>query len=275
MSVGPRSAVVHSDAGALLLAIDVGNTNISFGLFEGERGAPRTLRADWRLETRSGRTADEYAALLGELFRHAGLAFARVKAVVVSSVVPPVLAPLDRFCHQYLNLEPLVVGPGTKTGVPILYENPREVGADRIVNAVAAFERWPRGAIVVDFGTATTFDVITPRGEYAGGVIAPGLSISADGLYQATAKLPRVEIARPASVIGRNTVASMQAGLVFGYAGLVDAIVERICGEIDFSPHVVGTGGLARLIARETRTIEDCDDMLTLQGLAIIYDRNR
>ena len=275
MSVGPRSAVVHSDAGALLLAIDVGNTNISFGLFEGERGAPRTLRADWRLETRSGRTADEYAALLGELFRHAGLAFARVKAVVVSSVVPPVLAPLDRFCRQYLNLEPLVVGPGTKTGVPILYENPREVGADRIVNAVAAFERWPGGAIVVDFGTATTFDVITPRGEYAGGVIAPGLSIAADGLYQATAKLPRVEIARPASVIGRNTVASMQAGLVFGYAGLVDAIVERIRGEIDFSPHVVGTGGLARLIARETRTIEDCDDLLTLQGLAIIYDRNR
>jgi type III pantothenate kinase len=274
MSVGPRSAVVHSDAGALL-AIDVGNTNISFGLFEGERGGPWTLRADWRLETRSGRTADEYAALLSELFRHAGLAFARVKAVVVSSVVPPVLAPLDRFCRQYLKLEPLVVGPGTKTGVPILYENPREVGADRIVNAVAAFERWPGGAIVVDFGTATTFDVITPRGEYAGGVIAPGLSISADGLYQATAKLPRVEIARPASVIGRNTVASMQAGLVFGYAGLVDAIVERIRGEIDFSPHVVGTGGLARLIARETRTIEDCDDLLTLQGLAIIYDRNR
>ena len=275
MSVGPRSAVVHSDAGALLLAIDVGNTNISFGLFEGDRGGPRTLRADWRLETRSGRTADEYAALLGELFRQAGLGFARVKAVVVSSVVPPVLAPLDRFCRQYLGLEPLVVGPGTKTGVPILYENPREVGADRIVNAVAAFERWPGGAIVVDFGTATTFDVITPRGEYAGGVIAPGLSIAADGLYQATAKLPRVEIARPASVIGRNTVASMQAGLVFGYAGLVDAIVERIRGEIDFSPHVVGTGGLARLIARETRTIEDCDDMLTLQGLAIIYDRNR
>jgi type III pantothenate kinase len=285
MSVGPRSAVAHPDAGALLLAIDVGNTNISFGLFEGDRGSPRALRADWRLETRSGRTADEYAALLGELFRQSGLAFtregqsglafARVKAVVVSSVVPPVLAPLDRFCRQYLSLEPLVVGPGTKTGVPILYENPREVGADRIVNAVAAFERWPGGAIVVDFGTATTFDVVTPRGEYAGGVIAPGLSIAADGLYQATAKLPRVEIARPASVIGRNTVASMQAGLVFGYAGLVDAIVERIRGEIDFSPHVVGTGGLARLIARETRTIEDCDDLLTLQGLAIIYDRNR
>lgn len=271
MSVGSRSAV----EGALLLAIDVGNTNISLGLFERDRARPRTLRADWRLETRSGRTADEYAALLGELFRYAGLDFARVKAAAISSVVPPVLAPVERFCRQYLGIEPLIVGPGTKTGVPILYENPREVGADRIVNAVAAFERWPQGAIVVDFGTATTFDVITPRGEYAGGVIAPGLAISADGLYQATAKLPRVEIARPASVIGRNTVASMQAGLVFGYAGLVDAIVERIRGEIDFSPHVVGTGGLAPLIARETRTLQECDDMLTLQGLAIIYDRNR
>ncbi|HEY5089739.1 MAG TPA: type III pantothenate kinase, partial [Polyangia bacterium] len=142
----------------MLLAIDVGNTNISLGLFEREGGRGRTLRADWRLETRSGRTADEYAALLGELFRYAGLDFGRVKAAVISSVVPPVLAPVERFCRQYLGIEPLIVGPGTKTGVPILYENPREVGADRIVNAVAAFERWPQGAIVVDFGTATTFD---------------------------------------------------------------------------------------------------------------------
>jgi type III pantothenate kinase len=148
------------------------------------------------------------------------------------------------------------------------------VGADRIVNAVAAYQRWPQGAIVVDFGTATTFDVVTARGEYAGGVIAPGLTVSAEALYQATAKLPRVEIARPPSVIGRNTVASMQAGLVFGYAGLVDAIVDRIRGEIDFTPRVVGTGGLSALIARESRTIDECDDMLTLQGLAILYDRN-
>jgi type III pantothenate kinase len=271
MSVGPRSAV----EGALLLAIDVGNTNISLGLYDRDRGRPRTLHASWRLETRTGRTADEYAALLGQLFGYPRLEFGQVEAVAISSVVPPALAPIERFCRQYLEVEPLIVGPGTKTGVPILYENPREVGADRIVNAVAAFERWPQGAIVVDFGTATTFDVITPRGEYAGGVIAPGLAISADGLYQATAKLPRVEIVRPASVIGRNTVASMQAGLVFGYAGLVDAIVERILGEIDFAPHVVGTGGLAPLIARETRTLEECDDLLTLQGLAIIHDRNR
>jgi type III pantothenate kinase len=270
MSAGPAPT---SEA-ALLLAIDVGNTNVSLGLFERATGAVWTLRADWRLETRSGRTADEYAALLGELFRRAALDLDAVTAVAISSVVPPALAPLAQLCRRHLEIEPLIVGPGIKTGVPILYENPREVGADRIVNAVAAYERWPQGAIVVDFGTATTFDVVTARGEYAGGVIAPGLSVSADALYQATAKLPRVEIARPASVIGRNTVASMQAGLVFGYAGLVDAIVERIRREIDFSPRVVGTGGLAPLIARDARTIDECDDMLTLQGLALLYDRN-
>ncbi len=257
MSAGPASDS-HREP-ALLLAIDVGNTNVSLGLF-GRTGAAWTLRADWRLETRSGRTADEYAALLGELFRRARLDLDAVTAVAISSVVPPVLTPLAQLCRRHLKIEPLIVGPGIKTGVPILYENPREVGADRIVNAVAAYERWPQGAIVVDFGTATTFDVVTARGEYAGGVIAPGLTVAADALYQATAKLPRVEIARPASV--------------FGYAGLVDALVDRIRGEIDFSPRVVGTGGLAALIAREARTIDECDDMLTLQGLAILYDRN-
>ncbi len=159
--------------------------------------------------------------------------------------------------------------------MPILYENPREVGADRIVNAVAAHQRWPEGAIVVDFGTATTFDVVTARGEYAGGVIAPGLMVSADALYHATAKLPRVEIVRPKNTIGRNTVASIQSGLVFGYAGLVDAIVTRIQAEVDFQPRVVGTGGLAPLIAAESKTIQECDDLLTLRGLALIHERNR
>jgi type III pantothenate kinase len=260
-----------SSDGAFLLAIDVGNTNISFGLFDGAR----KLRADWRLETRSGRTADEYVAILSELFRRADLEFNEVKSVSVSSVVPPILAPIERLCRVYLNLTPLIVGPGTKTGVPVLYENPREVGADRIVNAVGAHDRWPQGAIVVDFGTATTFDVVTPRGEYLGGVIAPGLNVSADALYHATAKLPRVEITRPPAAIGRNTVASMQSGLVFGYAGLVDALVGRIKAEIDFDPRVVGTGGLAPLIAAEARSIDECDDMLTLRGLAIIHDRNR
>jgi type III pantothenate kinase len=260
-----------SNDGALLLAIDVGNTNISFGLFD----VQRKLRADWRLETRTGRTADEYVAILSELFRRAGIDLGKVTAVAVSSVVPPILAPIERLCRVHMNVTPLIVGPGTKTGVPVLYENPREVGADRIVNAVAAYDRWPQGAIVVDFGTATTFDVVTARGEYLGGVIAPGLTVSADALYHATAKLPRVEIARPPTAVGRNTVTSMQSGLVFGYAGLVDAIVGRIKAEVDFAPRVVGTGGLAPLIAAEARSIDECDDMLTLRGLAIIHDRNR
>jgi type III pantothenate kinase len=257
----------------MLLAIDIGNTNLALGLFQLPGG---TLRADWRLETRAARTGDEYAALLAELFRLAGLELAAVTAAIVSSVVPPVLFPIERFCRKHLRLEPMVVGPGTKTGMSVLTDNPREVGADRIVNAVAAHKRWPQGAIVVDFGTATTFDVITAKGEYAGGVIAPGLNVSADALFSATAKLPRVEIAKPKTAIGRNTVASMQAGLVFGYAGLVDALVDRIKAEMPgFAPRVVGTGGLAPLIAKETRTIDECDDMLTLQGLALIYERNR
>jgi type III pantothenate kinase len=261
---------MSSDA-AFLLAIDVGNTNISLGLFD----AARKLRADWRIETRSGRTADEYVAILSELFRRTDLAFDAIRSVAISSVVPSIVSPLERLCRVYLNLTPLVVGPGTKTGVPVLTENPREVGADRIVNAVAAHDRWPQGAIVVDFGTATTFDVVSARGEYLGGVIAPGLNVSADALFHATAKLPRVEIAHPPAAIGRNTVASMQSGLVFGYAGLVDALVGRIKAEVDFAPRVVGTGGLAPLIAAEARSIDECDDLLTLRGLAIIHDRNR
>jgi type III pantothenate kinase len=255
----------------VLLALDIGNTNIAIGLFD----LPARLVGDWRLDTRASRTGDEYAALLSELFHLAGLELGTVKAAIISSVVPPAMFPIEQLCRRYLHLEPMIVGPGIKSGMPILYENPREVGADRIVNAVAAYRRWPGGAIVVDFGTATTFDVVTSRGEYAGGVIAPGLSLSADALFSATAKLPRVEIARPRTTVGRTTVASMQSGLVFGYAGLVDAIVDRIKAEVDFSPRVVGTGGLARLIAKETRTIDECDEMLTLEGLALLYERNK
>jgi type III pantothenate kinase len=263
----------------MLLAIDVGNTNIVLGIYDlratpagGEgRAAAATdhpgLRAHWRLDTRATRTGDEYAALLGQLFQLAGLSFADVSAVIVSTVVPPALFPLTRFCEDFIQREPLVVGPGIKTGISILCDNPREVGADRIVNAVAAHARWSQGAIVVDFGTATTFDVITPRGDYAGGIIAPGLMVSADALYSRTAKLPRVEITRPRTAIGKNTVASIQSGLVFGYSGLVDALVGRIRAEIDFQPRVVGTGGLAPLIAAESSTIDECDDMLTLDGL--------
>jgi type III pantothenate kinase len=254
----------------MLLAVDIGNTNTVFGLFAGNE-----LRLEWRAETRVERTGDEYAALLRGLFELSGIRMQEVTAGIISSVVPPATSPIERFFNRYVKLAPLVVGPGMKTGMPILYENPREVGADRIVNAVAAYARFPQGAVVVDFGTATTFDVVTDRGEYAGGVIAPGLAIAADALFRSTAKLPRVEITRPKTAIGRNTVNSIQAGLVFGYAGLVDAIVKRIQAEAKFSPRVVATGGLAGMIAAESSTIEECDELLTLRGLQILYERNR
>jgi type III pantothenate kinase len=253
----------------MLLVVDVGNTNTVLGVYEGD-----ALRAHWRIETKKGRTADEYAVLLRELLGLAGLPWPSATAGIISSVVPPVLFPLEDLFRRHLHFAPLIVGPGIKTGMPILYENPRDVGADRIVNSVAAFEKVRQGCIVVDFGTATTFDVVTPRGEYAGGAIAPGITISADALYHAAAKLPRVEIARPAKVVGRNTVASMQSGLVFGYAGLVDAIVERMRAEIDYPARCLATGGLATLIARESKTIEEADEMLTLRGLKILYERN-
>jgi type III pantothenate kinase len=253
----------------MLLAVDIGNTNIVFGLFEGAE-----LRLEWRAETRVERTGDEYAALLRGLFELSGIQLPEVTAGIISSVVPPATSPIERFFQRYLKLTPLVVGPGIKTGMSILYENPREVGADRIVNAVAAYARFPQGAVVVDFGTATTFDVITDRGEYAGGIIAPGLAISADALFRSTAKLPRVEVTRPKTAIGRNTVNSIQSGLVFGYAGLVDALVKRIQAETKFSPRVVATGGLAGLIAAESSTIEECDELLTLRGLQILHERN-
>lgn len=254
----------------MLLAVDIGNTNIVFGLFEGE-----TLKTDWRIETRVERTGDEYAALVRGLFDLANLKLSDITAGIISSVVPPATAPIERFISRYLSLTPLIVGPGVKTGMPILYENPREVGADRIVNAVAAHARFPQGAVVVDFGTATTFDVVTDRGEYAGGIIAPGLMIAADSLFRATSKLPRVEIVRPKTAVGRNTVASIQSGLVFGYTGLVDALVNRIRAEVKFTPRVVATGGLAALIAAESSTIEECDELLTLRGLQILHERNR
>jgi type III pantothenate kinase len=254
----------------MLLVVDVGNTNTVLGVYDGDE-----LRAHWRIETKKGRTGDEYAIILRELYGLAGITWPGATAGIVSSVVPPVLFPVEDFFKRHLKLTPLVVGPGIKTGMPILYENPREVGADRIVNAVAAYEQYKSGCIVVDFGTATTFDVVTPKGEYLGGAIVPGIQISADALYHAAAKLPRVEIVRPARVIGRNTVASMQAGLVFGYAGMVDAIVERMRAEADFPARCLATGGLAPLIAKESRTIEASDEMLTLRGLKILFERNR
>jgi len=262
--------ILYYPFGTMLLVVDIGNTHTAFGLFEGD-----SLRFDWRMETRSERTADELAAAMRGLFELEGLDMRRVDAAIISSVVPPATLPMEGLLARYFKLTPLLVGPGMKTGMPVLYENPRDLGADRIVNAVAAYARFPQGAIVVDFGTATTLDVVTARGEYAGGIIVPGLLISADALYRATAKLPRVEIARPKSVVGTNTVASIQSGLVFGYAGMIDALVGRIRAELAYSPKVVATGGLGALVARESAAIEEYDDLLTLRGLKLLHERNR
>ena len=254
----------------MLLAIDVGNTNTVLGAFDGVK-----LRHHWRIETSQTRTADEYGILLHQLFASVSLDPGKVSEVVVSSVVPPMAFTLEAMCQRYFKVRPLFIGPGVKTGMPILYENPREVGADRVVNAVAAFERWRCGLVVVDFGTATTFDAVSPKGEYLGGAICPGIAISMEALFRHASKLPRVEFARPTSVVGKNTVASMQSGLVFGYVGLVDGICERMAAELGFQPKVVATGGLAPLVAGVSRAISEVDEHLTLDGLRLIHDRNR
>jgi len=253
-----------------LLAIDVGNTNTVLGIWRGD-----DLVASYRIETNERRTADELSVLLRGLLAGSQLDVADLDSAIVSTVVPTALFPVTGLCEKRLRIPLLVVGPGIRTGMPILYENPREVGADRIVNAVAAYERVRRGCVVVDFGTATTWDVVSPRGEYLGGIIAPGIQISAEALYRHAAKLPRVELTRPGKVVGRNTVASMQSGLVYGYAGMVDSVVDRIRAEVDFDTACLATGGLAPLIAAESRTIEAADALLTLRGLKILYDRNR
>jgi len=254
----------------VLLAVDVGNTNTVLGAFEG-----KVLRQHWRVETSHRRTADEYGIQVRELFAAGGLDPRGVDAVAVSSVVPPLAFALTGMSERYFGVKPLFVGPGVKTGLPILYEDPREVGADRIVNAVAAWDRWACGMIVVDFGTATTFDAVSPRGEYLGGAIAPGVGISMDALFRHASKLPEVEFARPAHVVGKNTIASIQSGLVYGYVGLVDGICARMSEELGFSPRVVATGGLAPLIAGVSKSIAEVDEHLTLHGLRLIHERNR
>lgn len=254
----------------MLLAVDVGNTNTVLGLYDGER-----LVHDFRIETSKGRTTDEYHVLLSSLLMLAGVRTADVRASILASVVPSLNDTFVEAIDRAFDHEIMLVGPGIKTGMPILYENPREVGADRIVNAVAAHHRVGGAVIVVDFGTATTFDCISEKGEYLGGAIAPGMEISASALFSRAAKLPRAEIARPPRAVGRNTVHSMQAGIVFGYVGLVDGLVERLRSEIGADCAVIATGGLAHLIEPESQTIDDIDDYLTLEGLRLLYERNK
>jgi type III pantothenate kinase len=253
----------------MLLTIDVGNTNTVLGVFEGA-----SLRAHWRLTTRREQTADEYGILFRNLFAASALDRAEVDAVALASVVPPLTPVLLELSRQYLGRDPLVVGPGVETGMPILYEPPGDVGADRIVNGVAAFAAYGGPVVVVDFGTATTFDVITRRGEYAGGVICPGIGISADALFQRAARLPRVEVRHPGQVVGRSTVASMQSGLYFGYAAMCEGLIARIRAEIGEPARVVATGGLAETLASDIPSIEAVDPVLTLTGLRLIWERN-
>ncbi len=257
----------------MLLVIDVGNTNTVLGLFDGER-----LIHDWRIRTESDHTVDEYGILISNLYQSSRMNAKEIKsvtAVIISCVVPPMLNILEPLCQKYFKIKPMIVGPGIKTGMPIFYDNPKEVGADRIVNAVAAYNKYRKECIIVDFGTATTFDYISPKGEYMGGCIAPGIVISTEALFARASKLPRVEFSKPKSIITKDTVSAMQAGIMFGYAGLVDGIVERMKAEAKTKPLVIATGGLAGIIAQEARSIDKIEEMLTLEGLRLIYNLNK
>lgn len=255
----------------MLLTFDIGNTNIVFGVYNNKK-----LVNSWRISTDKSKTSDEFGILIKELFHDRGLSFDVVEDVIVSSVVPPIMHTFEATIIKYIHKKPMIVGPGIKTGLNIKYYNTKEVGADRIVNAVAAYEKYGGPVIIVDFGTATTFCAVTSNLEYLGGAIAPGMMISAEALYQRAAKLTWVEIAKPDSVIGKSTVEAMQAGIIYGYAGLVDNLVSKIKEELNWpNAYVVATGGVARMIAPETKTINKVDGFLTLDGLRIIYEKNK
>jgi type III pantothenate kinase len=254
----------------MLLAVDVGNTQTVLGLFEGER-----LVEDWRVATEGERTGDELAALLGRLLELADLGFGDVTGLVLASSVPALIRSYEELAEVYLEAPLLVLGPGVKTGLPILYDDPREVGPDRIANAVAVRERYGAPAIVVDFGTSTNFDAVSSAGEFVGGVLAPGIETSMEALFLRAARLTKVDFAAPPSVIGKTTASALQSGLVYGFAGQVDGIVERMRGELGDTAPVIATGGLADLIAPHSSTIERVDPLLTLEGLRLVWELNR
>ncbi|HDI79274.1 MAG TPA: type III pantothenate kinase [Desulfobacteraceae bacterium] len=255
----------------MLLCIDIGNTNIVIGVSD-----YKGILYHWRIRTDRDITADEIGIVVKNLFDSNGLSLESIKDVIISCVVPPLLNSFEEFSKRYLHSSPLVVGPGIRTGMPIYYENPKEIGADRIVNAVAAYEKYRSSLIVVDFGTATTFDCVTSEGAYIGGVIAPGIIISCEALFQKASKLPRVEIfARPEKVVAKDTIGAMNAGIIYGYAGLVDGIVRRIQAELGDDMTVIATGGLAHIIKEESETIQYVEDLLTLEGLLILFRRNK
>ena len=252
----------------MLLVFDIGNSNIVLGTYEGKK-----LLRHWRISTDRQKTGDEYGMLINNLFRFQGIRMSDVTAIIISSVVPPLVVPLAKMCERYFRLRPLIVGPGIKTGIKLKYENPREIGADRIVNSVGAYEQFGGPLIVVDIGTATTFDIVAENGDYLGGVIAPGIGISSEALFQRAAQLPRVALVTPRTIICRNT--AMQAGVIFGFVGQIDEIVRRIKAEMKQDMRVIATGGMAKMISRESKTIDKVDNFLTLTGLRVLYERNQ